>query len=1361
MSLNYLPGRPNDTQQSTCQSYWKEHTLFAYCSGNNLIVLSNHFTRLQTIYLERDCVAVDINPSNGFIAVALGNEVHVFKPIHQIMKNPKWAFCCKIFHDTSNVNCLKWGLNNEIVIGSDYLSFWKVKDNFGEYEPTLLWNKRQPAAVYFVTLSQDSQLIASYGKYDHTVKLWKRISIGGEQDIFNLSLLSHPSYVTMIRWKNSPQGNSSQILYTLCSDKVLRVWACFEMESPQITVQHWGSLKLSHEQKYCIIMDSWLVKRSLPANNKKFNYFFENEPDIVMLGSPDSTYSIYTLENLSTDPPKPLKIRELFTRRLSHPILTKYPTILYFSEIQPYDKEEGTVSFIAHIIEGILRHSTFNMSHLLDSSITDSDTMCMFQHKFTGHNKSIQKLVRSSDGEAMLTISRFSENCIWKPQYLSNGSVSLTLKNIITTDVPIKMAVVHERGNLMICLLENYQLQAWECPIESKNSLCASVELEAAIDIGEPPSGVTPLLMLNTPENEHNHDRHFVAVLYNNGNIRSFEVSKEKGIFEVQSDAFNIQDDDIFKISSIDPVHATFFSDRPLIAVTTKKGVVRTYKAIVKYNEKKIEWITVSTLNTGIENPMFVRGSSTGKLCTVDTTGKGMKLWDLNRGVMEYEESFDEIVEDIDWTSTEQGQSIVSIGFASYVLLYTQLRYDYTNSSPSYLPFEKIDITSHTAHNIGDSIWMKDGTFVVASGNQLYIKDKSLDLNDPFTHRSIGSRKILSNDILHLNSVLNGPLPVYHPQFLIQSLYANKVQLVKELLLRLFLEIRKINLESRNILTDLPSDLEMDAYKFLIDKDKDYPVMEFPDPYPKFDKKVANGLSEQLTKVTLPYLTRHQQITLITVIEAMEDIVKYELVVDVNGIRFLLGVKLFLSHKKLQKQLLMRDVSWALHSDNKELLLSLFDSHINSWETGREYKISYWVKEDALVDKFEQIAKYEFSKNDKKDPSRCAIFYLALKKKQILLSLWKVSTGHPEQQKMLKFLKNDFSAQRWRTAALKNAFALMSKHRYMDAASFFLLGGSLKDSVNVLCKQVEDMDLAIGVCRVYEGDDGPVLGDLLKTQLLPNAIMDNDKWTTSFIYWKLRKQDISIKALVTASIDLDNNSELLPREKVVSKSFLVEDPALLFLYQHLRTRNIRYFFGSLELGNKIEYKLIMRVVDILCRMGCNYLAASLVRNWRFIDESKQEKTVNKIFKKIETTNVEKLAVEPTSTTRVRPSLFDMFDGSHAHSSSESGKTDREPNSLLDSYSMTNNLDTTQGAEPANDSKKSTPSLLDQFTDVPSPSSEPTTSSQTETTGKSILDDYMNPSSNSSKNLLGDFSSKAKPVRKAPAEGPRNLLDDFM
>jgi DmX-like protein len=52
-------------------------------------------------------------------------------------------------------------------------------------------------------------------------------------------------------------------------------------------------------------------------------------------------------------------------------------------------------------------------------------------------------------------------------------------------------------------------------------------------------------------------------------------------------------------------------------------------------------------------------------------------------------------------------------------------------------------------------------------------------------------------------------------------------------------------------------------------------------------------------------------------------------------------------------------------------------------------------------------------------------------------------------QKMAQFFKNNFNEDRWRKAALKNAFSLLGFQKFHRAAAFFLLGGSVKDAIEV------------------------------------------------------------------------------------------------------------------------------------------------------------------------------------------------------------------------------------------------------------------------------------------------------------------------
>ena len=67
---------------------------------------------------------------------------------------------------------------------------------------------------------------------------------------------------------------------------------------------------------------------------------------------------------------------------------------------------------------------------------------------------------------------------------------------------------------------------------------------------------------------------------------------------------------------------------------------------------------------------------------------------------------------------------------------------------------------------------------------------------------------------------------------------------------------------------------------------------------------------------------------------------------------------------------------------------------------------------------------------DNRDPTACSLFYFALGKSKLVQGLWRQAAWHKEQTVMLKFLSNDFTIPRWRTAALKNAYALLSKQRF-------------------------------------------------------------------------------------------------------------------------------------------------------------------------------------------------------------------------------------------------------------------------------------------------------------------------------------------
>ena len=83
------------------------------------------------------------------------------------------------------------------------------------------------------------------------------------------------------------------------------------------------------------------------------------------------------------------------------------------------------------------------------------------------------------------------------------------------------------------------------------------------------------------------------------------------------------------------------------------------------------------------------------------------------------------------------------------------------------------------------------------------------------------------------------------------------------------------------------------------------------------------------------------------------------------------------------------------------------------------------------------------------------------------------------------------------------------------AAAFFLLGGSLKDAVNVCLKNLQDFQLAIALARVVEQDEeGPVFKEILTSTVIPTAFKEGNRWLASWAFWLLNRRDLAVRILV-------------------------------------------------------------------------------------------------------------------------------------------------------------------------------------------------------------------------------------------------------
>ncbi|OBA22734.1 hypothetical protein METBIDRAFT_38081 [Metschnikowia bicuspidata var. bicuspidata NRRL YB-4993] len=1113
----------------------------------------------------------------------------------------------------------------------------------------------------------------------------------------------------------------NDILYTVTNDKMLHVWATCEFNGHSY-LKLWSQYDLTTALGDDFM--SFLLINGAHAQNiyafvksqiesKKSGNALDCEASgadfLILIGSKNSL--LVQISNVTCNPPNSIKYDAICIFPTSQICVPRY-------NLQDVVVDELSVD---KFLTGMLPVACTNTISLLDSLSTISFLIhdrvkstlravelklgvhpeLQLKEKFQGHGKSVKKLYASSsshEGNIMLSLLNFPDhNYIWEPFALENsGNSSMAITKRFCLNVTRDPnGNIHEQGienaillndiypphdscrhHLAVVFEKGGFLSLWDCDGETMDD--KEVEL------------VTRMETSGTHDSRYSSPKAFflkslsdvsyvIVAIYDPSTIEAWRIdvsqtaNGDDGRFfceRVWADSLPGNHSELSRIATVE----TFLEND--ITIIDQNGLLRSIAPEYNSDKKIINWKETRLIHTNIEKASLVHGASlVSKIAIVNQKGNTLTIWDSKTGVLEYEENFPEEygpVRDLDWTFLgsigSTANTLLAVGFSRFVLLYTQLRYDYTNKVSTFAALKKIDISDYSSHEIGDLIWLDDSYLVISSGNQFFIDDKWVQFGqgtEALSNNSISSTisQLLLGyksdqsryPIADLVRILNGPLPVYHPQFLIQALLMGEVELVEAVMVKLLktlrtdadiawnLDIQMVDLmtvkETKNIKKRSLLDAKFSAHVDIFDS---------------FNPNVADLLSEKLISISLPLLTRHQQTTLRNLVILLNKLAPLRNSLDSNGMKFMYGFELFKSSHK-QKRLTMRDINWAVHSDQKEMLFSTIENHYHrlTWNSVKEVGLAYWVDVHRLRKTMESAARNEFA--DERDPSGIvSILYLAIKKKQILLGLWR-TIFHPEKDKVVKFLSNNFSEPRWQSAALKNAFVLLGKHRYMDAAYFFLLANKVKDCCMTLCNKVQEFDLALAVARVNSDEDA--VRTVLEHYILPEALETGDRWTTSWAFWEMKLKEISIQALVMSPIGVvrknaDHFSESFLKEtekleiRTKSKSFLRVDPMLGVLYQTLRTSKLRYLEGSKDVLPEVEFEFVVRLSSLYSRMGCDYLSLSLLRNWKFLDysqssQSKEKDTITKgaLTEFSSVTKQQKLVPEPSTFEEPDMSAF--------------------------------------------------------------------------------------------------------------------------
>ena len=1039
---------------------------------------------MQTIYHDETEIfdAVAFDEGTGKIAVSTGPKVYIYQPFGEDAAALKWSQQSSIDCDVEpGCPCiLSWGPEEEILVGSSALMLHQLA--LGD---TLVWRGELSSPAIRAQLSPGAEYIASVGKYDRIVKIWRRLSFGSQNEEFDFSYLAHPSTVTGLEWRNKRDGHdgAEHVLYTICSDGKVRIWI---MSNPHTAPGSplWAEIDLQQS-----IQPSYLHGEAIPARRLVFfidGFVFheavraacgearddpysehllletDNEPDVCVIIDDAGHMCAWGLRDVGK---RPRNISDVFNIALAEELLPK--------KLGRFLQDSGTVDILNFRGKNpsnisVLIHSLDDDIVWLDGNIAEvfnpspAQGRLHWKASWTGHNASIKKINRTRRGGAVVSRTAANQSILWKQASQREGG-GLIRSSAIDSPVHIHRSCVLAGGNFVVHLHHD-GISLWDTqrPEATDVSSC-SFQLEGK-----------PLCLLLLPPAGDRSPRRFVATI----------SSEMRGIvWQIDLPALNQQNgtkhaspsireftrfylghrSDLAFVVPIDPAGsspvATGFLDtfaKDVALSYNYDGTLQMWTAQINMEERAIQWLCTATVPTGIRQPSLASGTSIRKVALVSFSRNGLTIWSTRNAELEYEKEFSavDVIQDLDWTSTPDDQSILAVGFPHKILIMAQIRYDYLDRGPAWAAIREVSIRDFTPHTIGDSTWLGEGNLVIGAGNQLFMYDRTASISDgltPALSTSVHQDKAV--DLFDIISVLNGPLPLFHPQLLSQLILAGKMPQAQKILLKLN-QTLKFYTEG----DPLESWLSMDPDDFVLSDN------ELAATQPKLSasvlsessgasdadsvtEDVALELNENLLRKPLPFLSRHEQLGLANLVECVANAEKHRRSMDPNAVIFTLFFRMYaLREPQLHAAnpgLSWREIVWAFHSNSQDILLDHVARNYQNrmcWEQACDCGLFMWISDvNVLRQQLEVIARNEYTKTYEKNPIDCSLYYIALRKKNVLLGLWRMASWHREQPSTQRLLSNNFSESRWITAALKNAYALLSKRRFGACPSFGIM----------------------------------------------------------------------------------------------------------------------------------------------------------------------------------------------------------------------------------------------------------------------------------------------------------------------------------
>ncbi|KAJ1915231.1 regulator of (H+)-ATPase in vacuolar membrane [Mycoemilia scoparia] len=927
-----------------------------------------------------------------------------------------------------------------------------------------------------------------------------------------------------------------------------------------------------------------------------------------------------------------MKQGELLVPKFRQPIITKDPCCKTFQNSANTDEfystvgfvtSDSTLSFIIIDMERRLLKYALKFPHRLgDASTSPPILIPELVNAYDGHMSPIEHISVNPFGSEIASYDQENNLLIWNP--VGNSRVSVSNK-IDLGGEEVKSISWAPNSREFVCLT-NKSLYRYLYNDQDGQWNASSDEFA---DIGYHDCMFTYSLPNGDCKNECCVKNQYCVTLFHRDTKKSHSWSIDTNKLTVQDLGTSIIDNEEgFDCSSrVMPAMFPFSSiENLLVTYNTNTGSMNIWGLMP---EGYTKWASTKQHSLPKLDVKMIRYNSVDKAAIVseDSTGQQtVTIWRFSSASSSslyfpaatiYPLDPKDKVKEIRWHLTDGAQSYLGILWGDRIDIYIQHRSLYE----SWKCIQKIHVSDYgSPDNVFESFSFTNlGAPIFSVGTRMYELFDSFGKDD--------------QSLCELAFSNHGQVPYTHPAVLSKLILWGRLDSVKTILLGLYDKLKgcdpdsdtpisQIMIPLEEILGEMPEDTSAtrsdseapspasnakpnQKYSDLFGDDNlgDFTVSMADldiggnDEDDGFNQEKARFIVEQLPHVKLAGISPIDQARLMCVAETIAMGVSTNQSIDEMGVRFMMMLNLHEYETRRSSRntcLAYCALNWALHSNSQSALIQhcyqLCKGGHLTWPAARKMGMSLWIKEEPVLKQLvEKLAHDTYAQMDR-NPSVCSLFFLALRKPRVVYTLWKTAHSHPEQAKMVKFLSNDFTLARWRTAASKNAFALLSKGRYWDAVTFFMLGEKLEDAALVCLSQLNDIHLAIMLCRCYEGDHGPVLDKLLKSKIIPHCVKTHDRWLLSLVFTLREKAEQALRALVDSLPKMAKDINIEAESPTTSMSEY--DTELPILRQHLLATN-----PKISSTRKIDQSNVISQAATIFECLGQPIMALVVLNW--------------------------------------------------------------------------------------------------------------------------------------------------------------------